>query len=297
MTSPVPENLAAALDELGYVGSEGLLTTADGLTPDTPSEVSSRAYLWRDLDLRVGLDAAFFHDGVPLVGFSDRPTGEGLLDLRKRLWNYGRVPILIVSTDEDTKAYNSVNLPVPPDQGQPALTNGKRQQSTATSLLNAFSRRNVEAGQFAHTFEESYRKTNRVDQGLLFNLRFLRRSVAGSDLKSQAGLDVLVAVTASYLAHRNVLDEAHMEELCGVSTLDQALIEGRATTTALFAGLAERFKGDVFGSVEQAIADLNDAAFDAVASLLRGDNLPTGQPSLWPYDFAGLPARSGKQCL
>ncbi len=289
MTSHVPENLAAALDQLGYADSEGLLTK-DSEPSSGLSETTSRTYLWRDLEQRVGLDAAFFHDGVPLVGFSDSSWGDGLLGLRKRLWNYGRVPILIVATDKGPEPYNGIDNPNAPEEGQLSL-GYDRQQYTAESLVNAFSRRNVEAGYFTSLFEESYRHANRVDQGLLSNLRFLRRTYGGTSNETRSGLDALIGacITASYLANRNVLDEEHMEQLCGVSTLREVLLQGRDRTTALFAGLAERFNGDVFGSVERAIAELDDEAFEAVASLLNGDHLSTGQGALWPYDFSVFP--------
>jgi hypothetical protein len=289
MTSSLPGNLAATLDDLGYAGSDGLVTKATEPSAEL-SETTSRSYLWRDLEQRVHLDAAFFHDGVPLVGFSDSTSGDGILELRKRLWNYGRVPILIVATDKGPEAYNGIDNPVSPDEGQLTLKY-ERQQLTASELVSAFSMRNVEAGNFTAVFEESYRKANRVDRGLLTNLRFLRRTYGGSSHERRSGLDALIGacITASYLAHRNVLDEEHMEQLCGVNTLEEALAQGRERTTALFAGLADRFNGDVFGSVERAISILDDDAFRAVSSLLRGDHLPTSQGALWPYDFSVLP--------
>jgi N-6 DNA Methylase len=290
MTNGASGDLGTALDVLGYADSEGLLTAADTLTSTPDSEVSSRAYLWRDLHLRVGLDAAFFHDGVPLVGFSDCTASDGLGDLRKRLWNYGRVPLLIVSTEQGIEAFNGLNLPNEAASDQLADIDN-RSQSRASEIVQAFSRRNIESGQFAQTFQASYRHPNRVDQSLLANLRLLRRNIAGNDPVSRSGLDVLVgaSLTASYLADRNVLDADHLEELCGVASLDEALSQGPETTVRLFAGLAERFNGDVFGSVEEAIHGLDAAAVGAVASLLRGDDLATGQGALWPYDFAVLP--------
>jgi hypothetical protein len=286
MSSSISEHLNATLDMLGYADSQGLVTS----DPEV-SEVSSRNYLWRDLRTKVGLDAAFFHDGVPLVGFTQANDAEGVLGLRKRLWNYGRVPLLIVSNAQGVDAYNATSNPITANGSTPDLMSGDRQRAIADELIDAFSRRSVEAGYFATQFSASYHGGDRVDQGLLTNLRYLRRTVAGRDPQTRSGVDALVgaSLTASYLADCKVLDPEHMQELCGTDTLDDVLRQGKQTTLRLFGELAERFNGDVFGYLSEAVAPLDDSTFQAVASLLRGDHLPTGQGALWPYDFSILP--------
>lgn len=63
-----------------------------------------------------------------------------------------------------------------------------------------------------------------------------------------------------------------------------------ATTNRLFEGLTARFNGDVFGSIPPALRAVESADLTQIAALLRGDDLLTGQQSLWPYDFSVLPA-------
>lgn len=84
MSTPIPNHLLEVLEQLDYVGSPGLLI---GNTSD--NNVGPHDYIWRDLRLKVGLDATFFRDGVPLVGFSGETDASGLQGLRQRVWNYG----------------------------------------------------------------------------------------------------------------------------------------------------------------------------------------------------------------
>ena len=83
MASSLSGNLSSALEVLGYTDSDGLITR-DTVTSDSARGVGPREYLWNDLGFKVGLDAAFFHDGVPLVGFTDALPGRGPLPLTFR---------------------------------------------------------------------------------------------------------------------------------------------------------------------------------------------------------------------
>jgi hypothetical protein len=150
MTSGFSDDLAETLHALGYADSDGLLTQ-DPIASNSFNSPDSREYLWRDLKFKVGLDAAFFHDGVPLVGFTDARPGGSLPDLRRRLWNYGRVPILLAATDGGFTAYNALENPNIPDVGQLASEPDQR-SGIAGSLASAFSRKNVEAGEFSALF-------------------------------------------------------------------------------------------------------------------------------------------------
>ncbi|WP_200215621.1 HsdM family class I SAM-dependent methyltransferase [Micromonospora coerulea] len=286
MSTVLPEGVSYVLEELGYAQSEGLVS-ADNVTP------GARGYIWRDLHEKVKLDAAFFYDGVPLVGFAAADSSNDLRDLRKRLWNYGRVPLLIASSSGNSvEVYNAVSNPQDPGNPFSAPLAEAASGTRARSVLHAFARKQVEAGDFARDNLRSYRDTRRVEQGLLRNLRHLRQQRGQGSPARSAAIDALIGgcLTSRYLEDRGVLDARHLLELVGVRDLQTALEEGTATALQLFEGLAQRFNGDVFGVMPNAISNLENADLRAVASLLRGDDLLTGQGSLWPYDFSIVPA-------
>ena len=252
-----------------------------------------RGYVWRDLQHKVGLDAAFFYDGVPLVGFvAQESQSGGLVDLRKRLWNYGRVPLLIASSaDSSATVFNALSNPRDGSNPHAAPLATSPARSRPVEVLRAYARKQVEAGEFARDHLASYRDTRRVDQGLLKNLRHLRQRHGRGSAERAAAIDDLIggALIVSYLSDRGVLDARHLIELAGTAEFDSALMGGVSSALRLFEGLAQKFNGDVFGSMPNAVAVLEDDDLHAVASLLRGDDLVTGQGSLWPYDFSIVP--------
>lgn len=281
----VPEPLVAVLEALDYADDPGLITAADRAT-------GPRDYQWRDLRDKVGLDAAFFQDGVPIVGFASQGDASGLLGVRRRLWNYGRVPLLVATTDGTISAYNAVTLSGAVGSEFGEVLDSQRRANTARDLLSAFARRQVESGRFAAEYGSSFQRAARVDRALLRNLEYLRRTIAGTDLRRRNSIDVIVGgcLTASYLADRGILNAEHLTGLTGLADLHSILLAGRRATRRLFEGLASRFNGDVFGALPQALTSLRNEDLHGVAALLQGDDLPSGQQSLWPYDFSVVPA-------
>lgn len=280
--SPSTSRLASDLEQLGFTESDGLVSA------DTGEQVGARGYHWRDLRDRVQLDAAFFRDGVPVVGFIDltRPAAN-LSDLRKRLWNYGRLPFLIASSKSDLAIYNGLDYL---DENAPAQALD-RIPRTSRALASHFHRAEVESGRLLATYAPQLRASRRADATLLRNLRYLRTTLGTSDGR-RTSVDALIGASllTSYLADRNVLQDRHFRQLAGVSHLHEALDGGSATSQLLFSGLAEHFNGDVFGALAERLSDLKDADFERVSCLLKGDELSSGQTSLWPYDFAVLPS-------
>ncbi len=284
----LPEHVSDVLQKLDYVGAAGLVTTAE-----TSSSSDARGYVWHDLQAKVGLDAAFFSNGVPLVGFTGAAPGAGLNDLRRRLWNYGRVPLLVAAspTDHSITAYNALSNPWDKTVKNPGQLARHRSDDIALGILENFSRHQIETGGFASRYTDSFKQSKRVDQALLKNLRHLRQATPKSSAIRIAASNALIggALIATYLAHREVLSRDHLFELADVPDLDSALKGGRSTSQRLFRGLANKFNGDVFGVIADSIGEVEDTDLANVAALLRGDDLATGQLSLWPYDFSVVP--------
>lgn len=243
MTKPF-NGLADVLDVLGYAGQDGLVQGQVG------ADGGAREYVWRDLREKVGLKAAYFQDGVPLVGFCAEGSRTALQGLRQRLWNYGRVPLLINVNSESVAAYNAFNITRGVDGVEDALESGGHQDVVA-GLLRAFNRHEIESGGWSQTYAARFDRSDRVDRVLLRNLRVLRGAVPIEDASRRDALDAFVgaALTASYLADRGVLDVGHLDELAGSADLNEVLDSGRAGARRLFQGLADHFDGDVFGSV------------------------------------------------
>jgi len=92
-----------------------------------------------------------------------------------------------------------------------------------------------------------------------------------------------------YFEDRGILSPDHFAELTPYSSFTEVLDAGRDTAYSLFAALAHRFNGDVFGAAETEIGSVEDRDLETVAAFFRGFDLETGQAALWPYDFSVIP--------
>ena len=46
----------------------------------------------------------------------------------------------------------------------------------------------------------------------------------------------------------------------------------------------------IYSGACRTLSEVEDSDLDLVSRLLKGEDLPTGQGALWPYDFSVLPA-------
>jgi hypothetical protein len=277
------------LEELGYADQEGLVTT------DTDLESGPRDYIWRDLRVKIGLDAAFFSDGVPLIGFTGDDTPQGLAGIRRRLWNYGRVPVLISAGPEGTRAYNAVSYSNREESAEDRLSEAAsktEQLSIALQLSEAFRRTDMESGAFASVHSNSYRNSERVDAALLNNLQYLRTTSSQRGTLQRSAIDALIggSLTATYLSQRGILTPDYLSTITEYADIYELLASGAHASQQLFEGLADHFNGDVFGPLPDLVRLIDEPVFLRISSLLQGDDLATSQRSLWPYDFSVLPA-------
>lgn len=269
--------LVEDLDALGFLGDPDLLLFSDEL-PEGP-----RGFYGRDLRDRVGLDAVFFRDGVPIVGFKDFTSSVANLQaLRKRLWNYGRLPVMVASEPDAAVLYNGLDLP------EPGSSLARVSRADLTTVAE-FGRLRVVSGQLFAQQEQELSRSRRAEKALLQNLRHLRGSTRASN---RHAVDALVGASllASYLADRAILNADHLRDMGGEATLIDTLEAGKNAVSTFFKRLAKRFNGDVFQTVVESLPRITEPDIARVSRLLQGDDLVSGQMALWPYDFSVLPA-------
>ena len=287
MTVDLPQHLQDTLAELGYAEHQDLVTASTDLA------AGPRDFIWRDLRRKVGLDAAFFSDGVPLIGFTGEDSPEGLTAIRRRLWNYGSVPVLISAGSGGRRAYNAISYSNRQDAAEGRLdeATSDAQLGIASQLAEAFGVADIESGAFAATHSTAYRKSKRVDAALLNNLQYLRTTSSGKGTPQRAAIDALIggSLTATYLSQRGILTPDYLASITRYSDIYELLASGSDASRRLFENLADHFNGDVFGPLPDLISTIDEPIFEGVSSLLQGDDLVTRQQALWPYDFSVLP--------
>ena len=105
--------LSSIGDSSGYVDGSAL-------------ETSTRGFIWSDLRQKCGVDAVYFKGAVPVVAFAAAESRSDALATQRRLWNYGRVPVLIATTESDVLALscNTAGTTLDPDAALLAHASG-----------------------------------------------------------------------------------------------------------------------------------------------------------------------------
>jgi SAM-dependent methyltransferase len=276
------DRLETVADELGYRDTSGYV---DG----TVSEVGARDFVWRDLKDKCQVDAAYFRGAVPLVAFVETESQQQIDSAHRRLWNFGRVPVLIATTPQEVVALSCITPPaLGPDATSPTLRSARERQSLQ-GVLGEFTRFNVESGRAATAYHERFSRHLRVDSRLLENLRRLRDRLVTSNLDTRDVEQLLGrSIFIRYLEDRSILSEEHLLELGRFQSFAETLAAGPSAVAHLFEALSDHFNGDVFKS-SPTETNLPPQAIDDLGHFFSATDLESGQQSLWPYDFGVIP--------
>ncbi len=266
---------------LGYRASSGYV---DGAAADA----GARGFIWSDLYQKCGVNAAFFKGAVPVVAFTAAESRRDVLQTQRRLWNYGRVPVLIATTETEVLALscNTAGTMADPDA---ALMGRARGGQDLAQVLADFTRFSVESGRLTRRHQRRLNKRNRIDQALLRNLdelrtRLLRADVPEVDIEPLLGRSIFVR----YLEDRGILRAEDLAKLNQPESLVLALGRGWKAVSSFFDAMSDHFNGDVFrrGAISRPVAQ---EALNELGDFFGGADLVSGQQSLWPYDFAIIP--------
>lgn len=272
------QNVVAALeyrDSSGYVDGSAM-------------ETSTRGFIWSDLRQKCGVDAVYFKGAVPVVAFAAAESRSDALATQRRLWNYGRVPVLIATTESDVLALscNTAGTTLDPDAALLAHASGGQDLG---QVLADFTRFSVESGRLTKRHERRLDKHNRVDQALLRNLRELRvrllvAEVPEGDIEPLLGRSIFIR----YLEDRGILRTEDLLELNQPASFVSALGQGWQAVSSFFDAMSDHFNGDVFrrGAISRPVTQ---DALNELSDFFRAADLASGQQSLWPYDFAIIP--------
>ena len=274
----------AMLDDLvgtlGYRDSRGYV--------DGSAEPGVRGMVWNDLQEKCGVDAAFFKGAVPVVAFVAASSRDDAMQAHRRLWNYGRVPILIATTSEGVLAL-SCNTAQTSERPEAALLAEAQQGQAIATVLADFTRFSVESGRLAQHRGKQLDTQNRVDHLLLRNLRAVRsRLLAAGVLEAEIEPLLGRSIFVRYLEDRRILEPQDLRELGQPESLEAALAQGWGAVSALFAAMSDHFNGDVFRR-DVLTRPLPDQAMLVLADFFHGADPETGQVPLWNYDFAIIP--------
>ena len=276
-----------AAEQLGYFDAPGFVSGHRG-------DRGARDYVWQGLREKCGVDAAYFRGAVPLVAFAEVEGGSDILATQRRLWNFGRVPLLIAASSAEVAVVNCVaSPPATPEVGEADLDDivlkSVRPNQPLHSVLEEFTRFGLEAGKAAAKHGSRFDRRQRVDARLLKNLRSLRSRLLDHGL-SVDGVEKLLgcSIFIRYLEDREILSSDHLAELGVADSYSNAVRAGRSAVLELFEALAEQFNGDVFAFAAGEVS-LPQEAMSDLEAFFSGADVASGQRALWAYDFGIIP--------
>lgn len=266
--------------KLGYRNSRGYV--------DDSVEPGVRGMVWSDLQEKCGVTAAFFKGAVPVVAFVAAETRDDAMHAHRRLWNYGRVPILIATTSDGALALSCNTAQAPGRRDAALLAEADRSQEIS-SVFADFTRFSVESGRLARRRPKQLNAQNRVDNLLLRSLRAVRSRLLSAGVYEEEVEPLLGrSIFVRYLEDRRILQPCDLRELEQPESLEAALAEGWDAVSALFATMSDHFNGDVFRR-DVLTRRLPDDALRVLSDFFHGADPDTGQAPLWRYDFAIIP--------
>ncbi|WP_406250366.1 class I SAM-dependent DNA methyltransferase [Microbacterium sp. M] len=274
----------AILDDLiatlGYRDSRGYV--------DESVDPGVRSMVWNDLQQKCGVDAAFFKGAVPVVAFVAAESRDDALQAHRRLWNYGRVPVLIATTSNEVLALSCNTAQTSGSPGAALLAEAHHGEAIATVFAD-FTRFSVESGRLAQHRGKQLDAHNRVDHLLLRNLHAVRSQLLAAGVYEQEIEPLLGrSIFVRYLEDRHILEPQDLRELGQPESLEAALANGWNAVSTLFDVMADHFNGDVFRR-DVLTRALPDEAMRVLAGFFHGADPATGQVPLWDFDFAIIP--------
>jgi hypothetical protein len=249
----------------------------------------------------IEIDSVICIGGRPTVCIKDERSRDDFAveETRKYLWNLGATTILVVERPTRIDVFSTLQRPIKEDRtGNRARLDDETIESLeAVELAIRLRRlvRRIETGTIYRDHPSNFSSEQTVDRLLLENLKAARDLIcpqpSSADYRRAHAL-IGKFLFSCYLLDRGIIGPGYLRQNGLPEAKDMVgLIDagGRASSLEqLFAALQRDFNGSLFGhQIDSAIAD---SEVTVLRRLLSGDNLRTGQKSLFKlYDFAFVP--------
>ncbi|WP_370986701.1 class I SAM-dependent DNA methyltransferase [Bradyrhizobium sp. DN5] len=247
-------------------------------------------------DRGFGANALFVSQGSPIIVFKDltdtsEPVDPQIIDFQSLAWNAGLAPLVWVTTKNRIFILNGYARPC---GNVEAITLEKfacGDQTALKRLESIFGRLAIDSGLFWET-ELGCRldRRTKVDAALLRDLAALEEALETSGLDSFLAQKLIGrTIFAKYLADRGLLTGSTLKQVTRAPGLVEAL-RSPSSAWRLFRWIQKTFNGDLFPPEQKAEHKLvNAEQLELLARFLEGEQLDTGQRSLFPFRFEAIP--------
>lgn len=288
-------------EALGFAKNPGFIRK------DTPLEVQKQFRKWLELKDEFEIDALFLIQttadapSIPVALFKklDKYDTMKIVELHKKIWNQGKIPLLYVILPSEVRIYNCFEPPCfSHDEGfdsENRLVENLRTLRDVEQIrreLSSYTCDKLSSGRFWREKGGIFDLNNRADMHLLNSLRTLRRVLQNEQLSSKF-IHKLIGrlILLLCLEDRHALDR-HFDEFKGGMYVNKGfreVLKNKDHTYELFEYLTDRFDGDIFPATAEEKDEVSDQHLQILRSFLLGTDLETHQTRLWPYRFDFIP--------
>jgi hypothetical protein len=230
--------------------------------------------------------AIFCFDNKPLMLFFENPTNKEAL--HKAVWNFNETPIVVVTEKDEVAVYNGFAI----EENTSLL-----KRLGGNEVLNDFNYFKLVTGKTFEKYNEDFNYKNRVDYKLLGNVEETQKELCDKN-KYNCSRTIANALLGKIIFIRYLIDRKVKLNFEGVSKIWTNpefcdLLKDKNSVFRFFQYLQDKengFNGDLFPIDKSSFDDIPDGAFTLIKRLLEGDEIRTGQRSLFQlYDFSILP--------
>jgi hypothetical protein len=228
--------------------------------------------------------AIFCFDNKPLILFFENP--ENKTALHKAVWNFNETPIVVISENDTVTVYNGFII----DENTELL-----KLLGGDDVLNDLNYFELVTGKTFEKYNEDFNYKNRVDYKLLSNIEETQKELCKTYHCSRTTANALLGkiIFIRYLIDRKVKLNFEGKSKEWTNSDFCNLLQDKNRVFSFFEYLHDKekgFNGDLFPIDKKAFDAIPNEAFNLIKRLLEGDEIKTGQKSLFQlYDFSILP--------
>jgi hypothetical protein len=228
--------------------------------------------------------AIFCFDNKPLILFFENP--ENKTALHKAVWNFNETPIVVISENDTVTVYNGFII----DENTELL-----KLLGGDDVLNDLNYFELVTGKTFEKYNEDFNYKNRVDYKLLSNIEETQKELCKTYHCSRTTANALLGkiIFIRYLIDRKIKLNFEGKSKEWTNSDFCNLLQDKNRVFSFFEYLHDKekgFNGDLFPIDKKAFDAIPNEAFNLIKRLLEGDEIKTGQKSLFQlYDFSILP--------
>lgn len=276
-------NLQKLFSVLEISESDSLIMLSDPKWKEKVNFPSRVIRLLEDAD-KWSPTALFCFDNKPLILFFENPVNKE--ELHKSIWNFNESPIVIISEIDSVTIYNGFAF----DENTKLL-----KILGGEDKLTDFKYFELVTGKTFEKYHEDFNYKGRVDYWLLRNIEETQNEL---QKKNNCSRTISNALLGKIIFIRYLIDRKVKLNFDGVSRVWKneefcELLLDKNKIYQFFEYLQHKdngFNGNLFPIKKESFDQIPSEAFAVLKRLLEGDEIETGQKSLFEfYDFSVLP--------